>query len=75
VANDGLQKLHIQEKFVINEHITKQVYSYQMSTVKYPEIIKQFNQWLVKRRKYIDILKSEFGILAVEPRKNGIAKK
>jgi polar amino acid transport system substrate-binding protein len=69
VANDGLKKLHIQEKLVINEHLTKQIYSYQMSTVKYPEIIKQFNQWLIKRHKYIDTLKAKFSILAVEPRK------
>jgi polar amino acid transport system substrate-binding protein len=60
VANDGLQKLQIQGQLVINQHLikqnkTKQNYSYPMSTVKYPEIIKQFNQWLVKRRKYIYI--------------------
>jgi hypothetical protein len=40
-----------------------------MSTVKHPEIIKQFNQWLVKRHQYIQTLKEKFGILAVEPRK------
>jgi len=74
VANDGLQKLHIQEKLVINNKLTKQFYSYQMSTVKYPEVIKQFNQWLVKRRKYIDSLKAKFGILAVEPNKIDNAK-
>ena len=74
VANDGLKKLHMQEKLVINEHLTKQIYSYHMSTVKYPEIIKQFNQWLVKRHKYIETLKAEFGILAVEPRKIDIAE-
>ena len=74
VANDGLQKLHIQEKLVISEHLKKQNYSYQMSTVKYPEIIKQFNQWLVKRHKYIDTLKTKFGILAVELPKIDIAK-
>jgi hypothetical protein len=45
-----------------------------MSTVKYPEIIKQFNQWLVKRRKYIHKLKLEFGILAVGLSKIDIAK-
>ncbi|MFQ3190699.1 MAG: polar amino acid transport system substrate-binding protein [Paraglaciecola sp.] len=74
VANDRLQKLHMKEKFVINERVAKQIYSYQMSTVKYPEIINQFNQWLVKRGKYIDTLKAEFGILAVEPNKSDIAK-
>ena len=74
VANDGLQKLHIQEKLVINNKLTKQFYSYQMSTVKHPEVIKQFNQWLVKRRSFVDNLKKKFGILAVEPRKIDNAK-
>lgn len=73
VAKDGMKNLHIQEKLVINNNLTKQLYAYQMSTVKYPEIIKQFNQWLVKRGQYIDDLKAEFGILAVEPRKAVIA--
>ena len=69
VANEGLRKLHIQEKIMINNNITKQIYSYQMSTVKHPEIINQFNQWLVKRHQYIQTLKEKFGILAVESRK------
>jgi polar amino acid transport system substrate-binding protein len=68
VANEELQKLHLQEKVVVSQNVPKQIYSYRLSTVRFPEIIKQFNQWLVKRSKYIDTLKTNFGILAVEPR-------
>jgi hypothetical protein len=74
VANNGLQQLRLKEKLVISEHLTKQIYSYQMSTIKYPEIIKQFNQWLVTHRSHIDTLKAKFGILKVEPRKTDIAQ-
>tara|TARA_R110000751_G_scaffold116604_2_gene216661 strand:- start:476126 stop:476923 length:798 start_codon:yes stop_codon:yes gene_type:complete len=69
VANVGLQNLHIQQDLVFNENLPKQNYSYQISTVKYPEIIKQFNQWLVKRRDYIDSQKIKYGILEHESRK------
>jgi len=73
VANNRLQQLHLEEKLVISERLATQVYSYQMSTVKYPEIINQFNQWLIKRHKFIDTLKTEFGISAVEPRDINLA--
>lgn len=74
VANDGLQKLQIQQKLVLSEKLPKQDFSYRMSTVKYPIVIEQFNQWLVKRSKYIETQKVNFGILAVEPRQTNIAK-
>ncbi|MEP3415034.1 MAG: hypothetical protein ABJN66_08320, partial [Gilvibacter sp.] len=67
VANASLQQLLIQEKLVVSETLPKQTYAYQISTVKYPEIIKQFNLWLVKRRKYVESIKAEFGISKIEP--------
>jgi hypothetical protein len=74
VANDGLQKLQIQQKLVLSEKLPKQDFSYRMSTVKYPVILEQFNQWLAKRRKYIETQKTKFGILAVEPHQTNLAK-
>lgn len=68
VANDGLQKLHIHHELIVSDQLAKQVYAYRMSTVKYPEIIKQFNQWLVQRRKFVENLKVKFDIPEVEPR-------
>jgi hypothetical protein len=67
VANNELRKLSLDKKIVYSHQITQEIYSYKLSTVKYPEILKQFNQWQVKRRKYIEELKAEFGISAVEP--------
>ena len=67
VANNELQKLHLDEKIVYSNEIPQENYSYQLSTVKYPKILQQFNQWQVKRRKFIDELKAEYTILAVEP--------
>ncbi|WP_293746635.1 hypothetical protein [uncultured Paraglaciecola sp.] len=75
VAKDGLQKLNLQQKLVISEHLPKQDFSYRLSTVKHPEIIKQFNQWLVTRQKYIETLKVEFGILTIEPNQANMVKK
>ncbi|WP_299075061.1 hypothetical protein [uncultured Paraglaciecola sp.] len=69
VAHDGLKKLGINEKLVINQNVATENYYYHLSTLRHPKVIKQFNQWLVKRRKFIDSLKAEFGILAVEPSK------
>lgn len=68
VANNELEKLHKNEKIVFSNQIEQEIYSYKLSTVKYPEILKQFNQWQVKRQKYIEELKAEFGISAVEPK-------
>lgn len=67
VANNALRKLDLNKKIVFSDQITQEIYSYKLSTVKYPKILKQFNQWQVKRRKYIEELKTEFGISAVEP--------
>lgn len=68
VANAGLQSLQIQQPLVVSEKLPKQIFAYQISTVKYPEIIEQFNQWLVKRREYVESVKAQFGILTIEPR-------
>lgn len=67
VANAGLQSLQIQQPLVVSEKLPKQIFAYQISTVKYPEIIEQFNQWLVKRREYVESVKAQFGILTIEP--------
>lgn len=69
VANNEFRKLNLDEKIVFSNQIEQEVYSYQLSTVKYPEILIQFNQWQVEKRKFIEALKVEFGIKDVEPQK------
>jgi hypothetical protein len=40
--------------------------------VKYPEVIQQFNQWQVQKREFIQDLKYQFGISAIEPKTTDI---
>ena len=74
VAKNELKKLQLDETIVYSNHIIQENFSYQLSTVKYPKILKQFNQWQVKRRKFIDELKAEYGISAVAPQKVDLDK-
>lgn len=67
VANEGLKQLNLQEKLTLNKRVRRQVYGYQISTVRHPEIIKQFNTWLAEQSDYVDSLKAEYGILPIEP--------
>lgn len=67
VANYHLRELKLQERLVINQNTTTEAYSYQLSTLKYPLIIEQFNRWLAQNRPFINTLKQQYGILAVEP--------
>ncbi|GAA0858527.1 hypothetical protein [Aliiglaciecola litoralis] len=69
VANNELKRLNLEEKIVYSQQIPQEIYAYKLSTVKHPHILQQFNQWQIQRRDFITALKSEFGILAIEPQK------
>lgn len=68
VANNELKKMAIKEEVVYSQHLPQQVFAYQMSTVKHPKVLQQFNQWQVQKREFIRGLKEQFGILQIEPR-------
>ena len=67
VANYHLHELQQEETLVLSQTASRQVFAYQLSSVKYPFIIEQFNRWLEKNQLFINKLKKQYGILAVEP--------
>jgi polar amino acid transport system substrate-binding protein len=67
VANYHLNELKMKEKLVVSQNTSRQVFSYQLSSLKYPLIIEQFNRWLAQNRSFTNKLKQQYGILDVEP--------
>ncbi|WP_340680395.1 hypothetical protein [Paraglaciecola sp.] len=69
VANHYLKELNANEQLVYSSKLTQEVFGHQLSTIKYPEIIEQFNQWLAKNPEYLKTLKQQFAIPEVLPNK------
>jgi hypothetical protein len=67
VANYHLKKLKLQDKLMVSQNTSRQVFSHQLSSLKYPLIIEQFNRWLGENQAFTNKLKQQYGILAVEP--------
>jgi hypothetical protein len=67
VANHYLKELNINEQLVYSSQLSQEVFSHQLSTLKYPDTINQFNQWLANNQKYINTLKQQFLIPDVIP--------
>jgi hypothetical protein len=67
VANYHLKELKLQEELVVSQNTSRQVFSYQLSSLKYPLIIEQFNNWLAQNQSFIHKLKQQYGVLKVEP--------
>jgi len=67
VANHYLKELNINQQLAYSSQLAQEVFSHQLSTLKYPETIKQFNQWLADNQQYINTLKQQFLIPDVIP--------
>jgi hypothetical protein len=67
VANYHLKELKRQEELVVSQNTSRQVFSYQLSSLKYPLIIKQFNSWLAQNQSFTHKLKQQYNIHKVEP--------
>ena len=67
VANYHVKELKLDNKIVLSQKIERQVFAYKLSSLKYPEVIAQFNRWLAQNEKFVTALKSRYEILAVEP--------
>lgn len=63
VINSQLDKLDQNNQVVLARNITHQQYYYHFSSIKYPEIIKLFNNFLVDNQKYIESLKQKYKIV------------
>ena len=66
VANYHLKELKLQEELVISQNTSRQVFSYQLSSLKYPLIIEQFNSWLAQNQSFTQKLKQQYNIYKVE---------
>jgi len=67
VADYHLKELKLQEELVVSKNTSRQVFSYQLSSLKYPLVIEQFNSWLAQNNSFTQKLKQQYGIHRVEP--------
>jgi quinol monooxygenase YgiN len=56
------------DEIVLNENIKNEHYAYHFSSIRYPQIIKQFNEYLVRNHQLLADLKQKYGI--IEPQLN-----
>lgn len=62
VIQYNLDKMDRAGEIVLNTSIPHEVYSYHLSTIKYPNIIKQFDEFLISHRDFIEQLKQRYHI-------------
>jgi len=62
VIRYNLKLLGQPDKIVLNREAKREVFSYQLSTMKYPEIIDEFNVFMKNNKQIIDKIKKKYGI-------------
>lgn len=63
VIMQNLERLGLQnDRVVLNQPIHHETYAYHLSSIKYPQIIKEFNQFLIENPELILNLKKQFNI-------------
>ena len=62
VVRHYMPMLNTQAEIVLAEHIKSEQYSYHLSTIKYPEIIKKFNLYIKNNAHIISQLKNKHNI-------------
>ncbi|MGS2719360.1 hypothetical protein ACVCDT_02135 [Paraglaciecola aestuariivivens] len=62
VANKELENLNVTERLVYSDKLSQNSYSYKLSTIKYPQVIAEFNQWQKQNQRFVNELRREFGI-------------
>lgn len=69
VANYYRASLGINKQITYSDTLPQEVFSHQLSTIKYPNTIKQFNSWLEKNREFITRTQTQFNIPIERPTK------
>ncbi|WP_131811852.1 type 2 periplasmic-binding domain-containing protein [Paraglaciecola hydrolytica] len=64
VAKFYLNSLGLDHQLTYSVALPQDVFSYQLSTIKYPEIIEQFNRWLDTNPNFLAATRREFHIPA-----------
>jgi polar amino acid transport system substrate-binding protein len=67
VANYYLKSLGIKQQLAYSSVLSQEIFSHQLSTIKYPEIIQQFNQWLAHNREFLEASLHKFHIPIEQP--------
>ena len=62
VVNHYLNQIREKEFVNINKNIDYEVYSYHLSSIKYPNVISDFNQFLVDNSEYVEGLRKKYKI-------------
>lgn len=62
VIQYNLKRLKENKKIVLNKNIKHEEFSYHLSSIKYPKIIKEFNLFLNNNKKLVEDLKMKYGI-------------
>ncbi len=62
VIRHNLKLLDKPNEIVLNTNIKHEVFSYHLSSIKHPQIIKQFNEFLQKNTLLLHQLKQKYGI-------------
>jgi len=63
VIRHNLKRLNKPEAIVLNTNIKHEVYSYHLSSIQHPEIIKQFNGFLQNNAELVQQLKEKYDIV------------
>ena len=67
VAQNYLEDLGIDKQITYSKALQQDVFSHQLSTIKYPDIIKKFNQWLSENVSYIKAAQNKFHVPIEQP--------
>ena len=62
VAQHYLASLDLDTPLAYSDALPQEIFAHQLSTIRYPEIIIQFNQWLRQNVSFIDAAKVKFKI-------------
>ena len=63
VIRHNLELLEKPKAIVLNTNIKHEVYSYHLSSIKHPQIIKKFNDFLQNNPTLLQQLKKKYGII------------
>ncbi|QJB55823.1 transporter substrate-binding domain-containing protein [Pseudodesulfovibrio sp. zrk46] len=65
VANAQLKEINAQDDILFDKSLPYRKGSYHLSTIKHPEVLKQFNDFLQQEKQLVDSLKEQYGITDV----------
>ncbi|WP_286233827.1 hypothetical protein [Thalassotalea sediminis] len=65
VVNHYLRLLNQEGALVVDKSLPYEVYTYHLSTIRYPDVLKEFDQFLLNNQAFLEQLKAKYKILDV----------